>query len=247
MSRLRMTLSDIRPFCVDVRRCLRNGAADLWFHHAGLRFQPDLAGYTRWGRLPNRKPFLMAKIAVALLVLPVFCSGCAWRLSAPGNVSEPVPVFLTDYGRHTRLALPADDESVREYGFGEWHFYALRETGPVTTVRALFGFGRGTLAYRTLPRDEQHFRRAVGGRRTIRFYAEKEDALRLLDALDEQWRSYSDEAIRQAGSNLLFVPLDDGYHGLRNSNFRTAEWLRQLGCEVRGYPLLSNFRVVESE
>jgi hypothetical protein len=33
------------------------------------------------------------------------------------------------------------------------------------------------------------------------------------------------------------------YHVFRNSNHATAEWLRELGCDVRGFPLLSNFRV----
>jgi hypothetical protein len=33
------------------------------------------------------------------------------------------------------------------------------------------------------------------------------------------------------------------YHLFDNSNHATAKWLRRLGCEIRGFPLMANFLV----
>ena len=59
----------------------------------------------------------------------VFLSSCAWRVVPPAKVAEPVPVYLSEYGRHTRLALPDDSTAFFEYGFGEWNFYGLEKQG----------------------------------------------------------------------------------------------------------------------
>ncbi len=195
----------------------------------------------------DSKRLRRAAILLLLLAAPWSFAGCAWRVTAPVAPGDPVPVFLTDYGRHTRLALPADEDTMREYGFGEWHFYALGEQGPLSTLRAVFGFGEATLASRTLPSDEDLFRRRVRGSRTVRFHVEQEDAARLLEALEERWRQYPGEPVRHRETGLSFIPVDDSYHGLSNSNHRTAKWLRELGCEVRGFPILSNFRLVEPD
>ena len=182
-------------------------------------------------------PFLIA----ALLVLP----GCAWTVRAPSAVADPVPVWITEYGKHCRVALPAADSTFTEYGFGEWHYYALEERGWLSTLRAGAGFGSGAFSRRTLrpAADGTLGPRQTGGTRSERLEVERSAADALRRELDDRWaRNQGDVRIRQADA----VPVDPaGYHLFDNSNHATVKWLRRLGCEVRGFPLMANFRVEE--
>ncbi len=182
-------------------------------------------------------PFLL----VALLLLP----GCAWTVRAPSAVADPVPVWITEYGKHCRVALPAADSTFTEYGFGEWHYYALEERGWLSTLRAGAGFGSGAFSRRTLrpAADGTLGPRQTGGTRSERLEVERSAADALRRELDDRWaRNQGDVRIRQADA----VPVSRdpaGYHLFDNSNHATAKWLRRLGCEVRGFPLMANFRV----
>ena len=184
-------------------------------------------------------PFLLA----ALLVLP----GCAWTVRAPSAVADPVPVWITEYGKHCRVALPAADSTFTEYGFGEWHYYALEERGWLSTLRAGAGFGSGAFSRRTLrpAADGTLGPRQTGGTRSERLEVERSAADALRRELDDRWaRNQGDVRIRQADA----VPVSRdpaGYHLFDNSNHATVKWLRRLGCEVRGFPLMANFRVEE--
>jgi hypothetical protein len=87
----------------------------------------------------------LADSVVAKKILPIFLAvllpGCAWTVRAPSNVADPVPVWITEYGRHCRVALPTGPSKFTEYGFGEWHFYALEDRGIFSILRAGTGFG----------------------------------------------------------------------------------------------------------
>jgi hypothetical protein len=184
-------------------------------------------------------PLLLA----ALLVLP----GCAWTVRAPSTVADPVPVWITEYGKHCRVALPAGDSTFTEYGFGEWHYYALEERDWLSTLRAGAGFGSGAFSRRTLrpAADGTLGPRQTGGTRSARLTVERTEADRLRRELDARWaRNRDDIRIRQA--DAVPVSRDPArYHLFENSNHATANWLRQLGCQVRGFPLMANFRVEE--
>ena len=184
-------------------------------------------------------PLLLA----ALVVLP----GCAWTVRAPSIVADPVPVWITEYGKHCRVALPAADSTFTEYGFGEWHYYALEERDWLSTLRAGAGFGSGAFSRRTLrpAADGTLGPRQTGGTRSERLEVERSAADALRRELDDRWaRNQGDVRIRQA--DAVPVSRDPArYHLFENSNHATANWLRQLGCQVRGFPLMANFRVEE--
>ena len=175
--------------------------------------------------------------------------GCAWRVAMPEEVSRPKPVVLTDYGRHTRLALPTGEPGMVEYGFGNWHYYALGERGPVSSFRAIVGIGPATLARRRLPpfEDTDAFFHLVGGRRSVVLMAEEDRIRDLRESLEGTWRENLGPERFHARDDLGFVRYDTTYHLFRNSNHRTADWLERLGCEIRGVPILSNYRVVDGE
>jgi len=186
---------------------------------------------------------------VAKKILPIFLAvilpGCAWTVRAPSAVADPVPVWITQYGKHCRVALPAGPSKFTEYGFGEWHFYALEERGLFSTLRAGAGFGSGAFSRRMLTSapDGTIGPRQTGGTRSERIQVERTQADSLRRELDARWqRNQGDVRIRQV--DAVPVSRDPArYHVFDNSNHATAKWLRRLGCEIRGFPLMANFRV----
>ena len=186
---------------------------------------------------------------MAKKILPIFLAvilpGCAWTVRAPSAVADPVPVWITQYGKHCRVALPAGPSKFTEYGFGEWHFYALEERSLFSTLRAGAGFGSGAFSRRMLTSapDGTIGPRQTGGTRSERIQVERTQADSLRRELDARWqRNQGDVRIRQV--DAVPVSRDPArYHVFDNSNHATAKWLRRLGCEIRGFPLMANFRV----
>ena len=195
-------------------------------------------------------PNMRSMLTVFLLGAAFLLSGCAWTIVPPPlpDDTESETVFVTDYGRHARLGLPADDHTVWEWGFGDWDYYALEDRGAWSSLRALSFFGRSTLARRPLPMndDTERFRATAGGVRTVAIEVGREKAARLLAELEDQWeRGLEHGEAHRGHDNLSFVRAEERYHLFRNSNAKIATWLRALGCEVSGAPVLSNFRLDE--
>lgn len=186
----------------------------------------------------------MAK-KISPILLALLLPGCAWTVRAPSVVADPVPVWITEYGRHCRVALPAGPSEFTEYGFGEWHFYALEERGLFSILRAGTGLGSGAFSRRTLTAAPGGTigPRQTGGTRSEQIQVERALADSLRRELDARWqRNQGDVRIRQWDG----VPVSrdtEGYHLFSNSNHATARWLKQLGCQVGGFPLMANFRV----
>jgi hypothetical protein len=186
---------------------------------------------------------------VAKKILPVFLAvflpGCAWTVRAPSNVADPVPVWITEYGRHCRVALPSGPSKFTEYGFGEWHFYALEDRGIFSILRAGSGFGRGAFSRRTLTAapDGTIGPRQTGGTRSERVLVERARADSLREELDARWQRNQTQVRIRALDGVPVSRDPASYNLFDNSNHATARWLRRLGCEVRGFPLMANFQV----
>ena len=69
----------------------------------------------------------------------------------PPELRDGVPVVVSQYEWHTRLALPDGTAAFYEYGFGEWNFYGLEKEGFFSGFRAITGFGKGAMSRRKLP------------------------------------------------------------------------------------------------
>lgn len=174
-------------------------------------------------------------------------SSCAWRVVAPREVADPVPVFLSEYGRHTRLALPDRTTAFFEYGFGEWNFYGLEKEGAASAVRAIAGLGEGALSRRRLPYtlSESDFVRAAGGNRSARLWIERSLAASLRDELESRWRANVGSVAVRTMDQVPVSRDPAAYHLFGNSNHVVARWLERLGCSVRGYPITSNFKIIK--
>jgi hypothetical protein len=190
------------------------------------------------------RPYLRAAGAAAW----IFLCGCAWHITPPGDPAEPATVHLTEYKRHTRLALPAADETGRwvEYGFGEWNYYGLERRDLVSGLRALAGLGTAARSRRELPAadGDEAFLRFSGGRHTASIRVEKAAVTSLKASLERDWAALQTgkSARRKDGVPVVISP-SEPYHLFHNSNHATASWLKKLGCKVTGTPILSNYRI----
>jgi hypothetical protein len=182
--------------------------------------------------------------SVACAVLFLVVPGCAWRVIPP-EVRDGVPVVLSQYTWHTRLALPDGTAGFHEYGFGEWNFYGLEKEGFFSGLRAIAGLGTGAISRRKLPYtlNESEFARAAGSNRSAYLYVERERADDLRGGLERRWQSAPSRVVRTWDG--IPVSRDRApYHLFANSNHVVAHWLRRLGCRVRGNTLTSRFKVV---
>lgn len=174
--------------------------------------------------------------------------GCAWRVIPPDEVREPTAVYLSEYGRHTRLALPDGNRRFIEYGFGDWEFYGLENRGILSGLAALAGWRDAAFSRRILPATPggSLTPELSGSQRQLRIVVEKSRVEALRKRLEARWEGNPERVIRSFDG----VPVSrDGatYHLGRNSNHATAGWLRELGAEVRGHPVLSNFRAADGQ
>lgn len=201
---------------------------------------------------PHRPLFTRGRLLVGFLVVPLSACGILgllaalpWTVAAPSSpVQDPVVAYVTDYGRHTRLALQIDEGRVLEYAFGDWRYFAVGERTLWRGTIALVLPTQATLGRRVLPlvEDGDTFAEVAGAERSILLKIEKGKADDLLRELDARYQAKLAGAIAPADSDFTFVGHDASYHMLHNSNHETAAWLRILGYEIRGAPILSNFR-----
>jgi hypothetical protein len=171
-------------------------------------------------------------------------SGCTWKIIPPKEASSPVSVQISEYGRHTRLALP--DESGRhfiEYGFGEWNYYGLEKRGNMDGLRALLGLGQGAFSRRVLPATQKGIfnSMAAGAARSESIQVESSKVSLLRDRLETRWKSNAEHLVTRSWDSVPVSRDPARYHLFNNSNLATARWLEELGCEIQGLPVDANF------
>lgn len=133
------------------------------------------------------------------------------------------------------------------YVYGDWNWYALRNTGPIDGLRALFWPTQGTLGRRALrgpPRadilHEHVWADTIHGLFPVT--VARADVERLRARLDTEHRAGAEVALVEA-LDLQFVPHPRQYSYLHNSNHAVAGWLRELDCEIQGLAFHSRWRV----
>lgn len=188
-----------------------------------------------------------ARAATSLLLLVLLLAGCgATRIVPPPDPRDPVSVFVLDHGRHTSLVLPASDGSLHRYAYGDWRYYAERDTSAASGLAALLWSTPGALGYRVLPGPAT----VVAVRSQVRVVIVELHELRVERQRVERLRTRLDALIAQAEHrletpevDLAFVPYPTGYHLGHNSNQMLADWLVELGCVVSRRPVRAGWRV----
>lgn len=227
---------------------------------------------------------VIGRIVVVVLTLVVLglaagLGGCGGvRVTRAAAVSDPVTVFVADYGRHASLIVPGDGvlggegvdavtdvsadvalgggAGMWEYSFGDWVFYAEDRDSIFNGAFAVLVPTRGTLGRRRLPvvSDEAELRAAfdVELEKVLTFDVERDRARSLLRVLHERYedgRAFAGElgleprTLQNDVVGLVFVPDRASYSIGRHCNDEVADWLRELGLEVRGSSLVSRYSV----
>jgi hypothetical protein len=185
-------------------------------------------------------------VAGAALALPLACTTV---VRVPIKPNQITPVFLIHEAKTSSLALPQPGRSFVRYAYGDWNWYALQHQSVFDGFAALFWPTPGTLGRAVINAEatQDAIRRALGGAVDVYLLEVDRSAsdrlLARLDAVHDQARRMG-PVVESYG--LTFVPDPQNYTYFNNSNHRTAAWLRELGCEVRGPAFASRWRVEPS-
>ena len=179
-----------------------------------------------------------------LLIAGLGLGGCQHLIKPPATVSDPVRVFVVDYGRHASLALPKEDTGLVEWSWGDWNWYALERTGAVEGLQALFASPRSTLSRRELApaTDAGELAARVGAEQVLALNVERERARALQRQLEARWLRRRQWSVTHR-SGRVFVPDDARYSLSNNSVHELARWLEALGAEVSGTGVTANFKL----
>jgi hypothetical protein len=196
--------------------------------------------FTKWIALP-------IAIGGAALALPLACTTV---VRAQAESREVVAVFLISEAKTSSLALPQPGGRFVRYAYGDWNWYALQNQSVLDGVAALFWPTPGALGRAVIESaaTAEAMRFALGGGVDVYLLEVDRTAsdrlLARLDAAHERARQ-GRPVVQSYG--LTFVRDPQPYTYFNNSNHRTAAWLRELGCEVRGPAFASRWRVERSE
>jgi hypothetical protein len=182
----------------------------------------------------------------ALLAAVLLLAGCGTTVVIPPDApADPLPVFLLDHGRHTSLVLPAPDGTITRYAYGDWRFYAERETGLERALAAILWPTAAALGRRDLPGPataeavRAQVRVYVQELHTLNVAAERVVALRgKLDGLFEVGT-----ILEAPDVDLSFVAHPHPYSLRHNSNTVIANWLMELGAQVSRTPIWAGWRI----
>lgn len=193
-----------------------------------------------WSLFPAGAAYAGRMISVCLLL---GAAGCSWTVIPPQTPGNEQTVYVSQYGWHTRLALPAaEDGHYIEYGFGDWEYYALGQRSLLSGLEALFFSSDSTLSRRVLPAPgQENLRLSFGSDQSASLTAPARKVDMLRDELEATWTASAGSHLQRG--DLSFRKLEQDYGLLYNSNHQTANWLERLGSDVQGVTILGDFEV----
>lgn len=197
-------------------------------------------------RQPGPKILVLWAFLIMMSAMPGW--GCMMRLEdpklAPGTAVSVVHVI--DFGIHSALIVPLPDGGAREYGYGEWEWYALGQETFFQAFGAVFNPSEGAISRRDIsPAEASRVETLCGPYLTdaihpLRVSAAKVDALITRLELERAER-IDQEHIREGVS---YVPNKRQYWGGHTCNEHIAEWLEELVVKVSGSRSFSRFEIV---
>lgn len=174
-------------------------------------------------------------------------AACTTTIIPPNEPAQPISVYLVDHGRTPSLVLPSADGGMTRYAYGDWNWYALRNTGPIVGLRALFLPTQGALGRQELsgPSVEAYLHETLGSNAWVNLHpitVGLSDVEQLRARLDREHSEGAKVELVES-FDMEFVPDPRRYTWFRNSNHVVAEWLRELGCETVGLAFHSQWKV----
>ncbi|ACK72306.1 conserved hypothetical protein [Gloeothece citriformis PCC 7424] len=189
-----------------------------------------------------RRIVLLATICIAFIVLVLVASPII--IIPPINPVQPVPVFVTEYGWHSRLVLPTSRDILIQYAYGDWKYYALNQQNWRNTIAALIKPTPAALGRRTFSNFSDFQQSTAQTNATIlSFQVSKAKVSQLLESLNNRFNRQISSEVNNNLTKLNLVKDDQDYTLVHNSNHELVLWLRKLDCKVKGLVIWANFRV----
>ena len=197
----------------------------------------------------------MSRTLTMLLVLLVpVLGGCRYTITAPESVQDPTTVYLVDYGDTGRLWLPVpgEPEAYREWGYGDWRWYANDRKSLLYGSVVFIWPTAGTIGRHEwvgspwgASGEARQIRDELAGYATwvYELDVDRERALALLASLNERFESQIDTEIYNERRKMSFVKDDSSYWLGHQSSSVAAGWTRELGCKASGFTVKARYRV----
>jgi hypothetical protein len=189
-------------------------------------------------------------LILTLGAVMLLSGGCGSVTPPTTPPKDPVHVYLTDYGIHSSVILPLDDDGLYvEYAFGDYGYAALNRDGPLDAIGALFwsfksGFGRQFT--RVAPGDDAPTL-VYAPTKLTRLVAERAAVRQVLADLDRRYNANDGDVVHNEVTQIDWKVDRERYGAFNNCNQLTAHQLKMLGYDVRGLPLFSAFHVSGGE
>ncbi|HVT44706.1 MAG TPA: hypothetical protein VMT00_09970 [Thermoanaerobaculia bacterium] len=190
------------------------------------------------------KPVVILETLLALAL----SSGCATTIHVPAAAVEPAAAVVVTHGISSSLILPNADGAAFRWAFGDWRYYAEGHTGFFSSIAAGLWPTPAALGRQTIeraPRDPVALAGALGIviDEIHVIHVERQAIERLQRRLQTTFERGLDSRLYNPEPNLEFVRVPLSYTLLSNSNTQIGDWLRELGCDVSGFPLLARWRI----
>jgi hypothetical protein len=194
----------------------------------------------------REREFARRASRAVLLISLVWITGCSATIIPPPAPADPLTIAVTDYGRHASVVFPdRDGTGSVEYTFGDWDWFAAGHNGPSDAVQAMLWSKGSTLGRRRvdmLP-DSPALKDELLAERVMLLRVPRDRANALRDTLGEPFCVRANQALYNQVMELHFIPDAENYGLFHNCNHVTARWLREMGCEIRGNPITSKFKL----
>jgi hypothetical protein len=186
------------------------------------------------------------RVLIVAILLPAALGACRAVITPPVDPAEPVAVFIVDEGRHAALWLPRDDGSAVQFAYGEWKWFAQDQTQWWRAPLVMLLPHEGTLARSESAHPQSSESLAATAESVIELNVERVRVRELLQQLEARFQAGADTRVYRADYDLWFVRDDESYWMIHECNAEVVQWVRQLGCRVRGSALMGEFVLHES-
>lgn len=194
------------------------------------------------------RPLSRAVIFTSALVWLFAVTGCGTlHVRPPSQVDDPVEVYVIDYGRTSRLVLPAEiggdtsDDSATglEYAYGDWSWYAKNNDSFIDAASALLVPTLGTIGRRSVSKPGVTAEGKEG--EVYAFFVSRTASNSLRDKLNATIDDPSRERVYNEMRGMEFVKLGESYWIPNQSSTEIKAWMQELGCQVKGWTLIAEF------
>jgi hypothetical protein len=191
----------------------------------------------------------VSRCAAPFLVLAVLVSvSCTTAIHPPAAPKDPETIYLVIHGWSSSLVLHDEEGDASRWAYGDWRYYALGRSGILNGLAAVLwptqsALGRQLIEPAPQRAEELPWRLGIGIDEIFTITVGREAVVRLTEQFDALFAANIETLHYNPEPKLEFVKHPRRYTIFTNSNSMIAEWLRELGCEVVGFPLMSKWRI----